>query len=962
MPRLLDHPRLKTIASFTSGTLFNRLLLTLLIVGVIAVAPIFYLSFEYNQKAANSRTEKDLTQQLDILANNFKQEYQTASHRSLKQIASSNVLADVLSGSREERLVNAKAMEAYFFTVAKEHANYSGLYFIDADGIETSSVVDRQRTGNPNTPRSWTSPLADRENHTTTMVGKRLFERISTTPALLSAGNMEWFMPPREMLFEGPFYDENNKPSLLAGLPTLDPDSGAFSGAVMIRLDLSSFIEVLNSVKVFDEPVLWLFSLKGEQILTPKNLSATFDPGALLGKAISTEANVVKVDTGLIAHIDLGAQDQPLLRLAYAVPYSLIARDFASTRNLLLIAMLISGVVIFALAYFVSRTIAKPIVRLAEAAAGLSQGVLSARVDVAASGEIRVLVDSFNAMVDNIRSAHESRASAMAVLRTTASLLQNNDGLAKPIDASGKSDQGAPGSEEKELGRISEIIHYLIAEREQRLKDLNAAMRGAEAANSAKSDFLANMSHEIRTPMNAIIGMAQILDGDHLSALERKDSVRILINSGQTLLTLINDILDLSKVEAGQVALQVSAFSPTELLQDTARLFTEAAESKGLELTSEVNLPAKNFYLADLTRLRQMLSNLTSNAIKFTKTGSVRLAVGVVVETPLGDVLEFSVTDTGMGIGAEQQALLFKRFSQVDGSTTRQFGGTGLGLSIVLNLAKLMGGDAGVSSAPGQGSRFWFRVRAPLATEPELQAPTDPSSISATPPSGNSLRLSGRVLVAEDSEMNRRVMESVLTKLGLSVRFAMDGQQAVDAVTSGEIFDLILMDVMMPELDGLQATLQIRQWEASHARPPCPIIAVTANVFDENRRRCAEVGMNDFIPKPFIFAALRQTLSTWLQPGPKQNVPLISQESESLPNGGAVDMERLSGLLDQLMPLLDNQMFDSITVFRQLREAAQGTRLAPQLDGIGHMLDALDFVGTSESLKELARDSGWSSL
>jgi CheY-like chemotaxis protein len=233
---------------------------------------------------------------------------------------------------------------------------------------------------------------------------------------------------------------------------------------------------------------------------------------------------------------------------------------------------------------------------------------------------------------------------------------------------------------------------------------------------------------------------------------------------------------------------------------------------------------------------------------------------------------------------------------------------------------------------------------------------------SVKPPQNNNVRLSGRVLVAEDSEMNRRVMESVLTKLGLSVRFAMDGQQAVDVVTSGEIFDLILMDVMMPELDGLQATLQIRQWEASHARPPCPIIAVTANVFDENRRRCAEVGMNDFIPKPFIFAELRQTLSAWLQPGAQRDTPLMSQEPESRHNGGVVDVERLSELLDQLMPMLDNQMFDSIAIFRQLREAAQGTRLASQLDGIGHMLDALDFVGTSESLKELASDSGWSSL
>lgn len=383
--------------------LFYRLFGALMLVGLIPAAPIFFLSFKYNEQAAGLRAEKALTQQLTILAANFEQEYRTASQRSLKQVASSDALASFLSGPREERLINARSLEALFFNIAKEHASYSGVYFIDAEGRQIAAVVDQQRRGSFGEPVSWTGQTDAHAGNPTHLAGDRLFRRISTTPALLSAGNMEWFMPPRDIQFEGPFVDQRNRPSLLVGLPTLDIDSGAFSGAVIIRLNLESFIEVLRTVRVFDENLAWLFAADGSALLSPRGTAETFDPGPVLSSASMSEPEVVRTSTGLVAYRDLAVSGETrLMRLAYAVPYALIAKDFAATRNVFLLAMLLSVIAAFGVTFAVSRTISRPIVRLADAARNLSRGDLSSRVDLPAAGEVKVLVDSFNTMATNL--------------------------------------------------------------------------------------------------------------------------------------------------------------------------------------------------------------------------------------------------------------------------------------------------------------------------------------------------------------------------------------------------------------------------------------------------------------------------------------------------------------------------------------------------------------------------------
>ena len=413
-------------------------------------------------------------------------------------------------------------------------------------------------------------------------------------------------------------------------------------------------------------------------------------------------------------------------------------------------------------------------------------------------------------------------------------------------------------SRTNELARNREHLEEMV---EQRTAELSRAVTAAKSANEAKSRFLATMSHELRTPMNGVLGMAQLLLSGPVDNSKTQNYARTILHSGQSLLTLLNDILDLSKIESGTQTLDAGMVNPVELLQNTQALFANNAHGKGLKLSVRWKGPHGRRYRGDANRLQQMLSNLTNNAIKFTAVGEVCIEATELNQQDGTATVEWAVQDSGMGIPAHKMPLLFQPFSQVDDSTTRQFGGTGLGLSIVKSLAHLMDGEVGVDSKEGEGARFWIRLRLDVMTDALDLSELDSCQGAKLLLQDAAHRMSGMVLVVEDNPVNQQVISAMLRQLGFDVVLVDNGQKAVDKVLlEADRISVILMDVQMPVLDGYEATRQIRAWEAREGRQALPIVAVTADAFVEDQTRCRDAGMDEFLAKPIKLAALADVL------------------------------------------------------------------------------------------------------
>ena len=464
------------------------------------------------------------------------------------------------------------------------------------------------------------------------------------------------------------------------------------------------------------------------------------------------------------------------------------------------------------------------------------------------------------------------------VARTAAAVLAGNQLVSVPPFG---------GLVPQEISRLAKAFNSMLADLRRQNTETLAALHQAELSNAAKTQFLANMSHEIRTPLNAMIGSVEVLRLARLTP-RQLSYLDLGLQASRSLLHLVDEILDLSKIDADKLSLERAPFHLPSLVHDVCTMFNEQARAKGLTLTSVVSNQLNVMLLGDAHRLQQVLSNLLTNAIKFTPFGDISMSVACEENTAKSMRLRFEVTDTGIGINEAIQPAIFDAFTQADASTTRRYGGTGLGLSIARRLCRAMGGDISVQSKPGAGSSFRFTVVLDKSTEAvpprqATQAPEAAALVSDCPALWpvtadadfvapdiaafqDAVRQAGRdtirVLLVDDTIPNLMVAQALLETLGCSVTTAHDGLEAVAAYRSGE-FDLVLMDCYMPKMDGAEATRAIRQIETLQGRRT-PIVALTADVMDENRQRNTAAGMDDQLVKPITIAALTSHVRDWL--------------------------------------------------------------------------------------------------
>src|SRR5579884_966972 len=485
---------------------------------------------------------------------------------------------------------------------------------------------------------------------------------------------------------------------------------------------------------------------------------------------------------------------------------------FTATKAILLFCVV--GVVAGGISRFTMRILARPLALLQEGITAVRNGRLEPIQGSRTGDEIEFLGESFNSMIE-----------ALVGYRT-------------------------------EIKQHQDLLEQRIRQRTEQLEE---AMNRAQTANQAKSEFLANMSHELRTPMAGILGMIDVTLESDLNE-EQKEQLETAQRCAWSLLALLNDILDLSKIESGRMGLEQIPFNIRAVLQDCAKSLQPRASRNAVELTCDIAPSVPEEIFGDPLRIRQIFANLLSNAVKFTEQGHVRARLFAPTRNDHEVTLRFEVEDTGIGISEEKLPHIFDKFTQADGSVSRRYGGTGLGLAITRRLVELHRGQIRVQSEPARGSIFsvdlMCLLAAPSVPEPQAAAGRSALGNGAAAPSGAS-----RILVVEDNQVNQKVVTTVLKKRGFEIELANNGEQALQKLEDSTAFDLILMDIQMPVLDGLEATRRIRQdprWR------DLPILAMTAHAMNGDRERCLDAGMNGYISKPVHPSHLLRVLSDFL--------------------------------------------------------------------------------------------------
>ena len=486
-------------------------------------------------------------------------------------------------------------------------------------------------------------------------------------------------------------------------------------------------------------------------------------------------------------------------------------------------------------------------------------------------------------------------------------------------------------------GMLHDHTQHLEERVQLRTRDLEEARRQAEAASLAKSDFIANMSHEIRTPMNGVMGMTELMLQGGLTPQKEKIYLRAIKDSADSLMLIINDILDFSKIEAGKFTLENKPFCPRDALERCLGVFLMRAEEKGLRITHQVDPAVPACLLGDQGRLRQVLTNLIGNAIKFCQQGEITIEIGLASMSKDVVMLQVKVTDTGIGIEQEACQRIFNQFEQADSSTTRKFGGTGLGLAICRKLVGLMNGKIWVESQLGVGSCFQFTASF-LAGSPELLA----SEKKAALVSSQIPQTPRAILIADDVEINRVLVQAILEPHGHRITFTEDGRKALEAYKNGQ-FEIVLMDIQMPEMDGLQATRSIREYERATSRSQVPIVAMTAFAGNEDRQVCLDAGMDDYITKPIKPTQLLQLINKFCGSSTKAFAVASDDSSTS------ESLKELPGELDKAVAVFaQNELIERLGGRSEMVPRFVGLfykGVLPQMEGLVSALAAEDTDG-----------------
>jgi signal transduction histidine kinase/DNA-binding response OmpR family regulator len=793
-------------------SIFSRLLIVFLSVNVVTGAALIFFGYSFSSRSMENRARVTIDQQFLGISRRFEQEFRIDLKRTISRLISSTLLDDHLFASKAEQVITAKRMEQLFVQTTREFPGFERISFVNLDGVsEVDVVVKKTRSGSaaqqiPTVAKDF--PHQDSSE----IVARKLFEKISATPLLLSSGPLEWFMPPRELQIEGPYVDESGQVVALAGMAKLDLDTGEFGGAVFIRINLARYLSYLREIRLYEENPVWVYDAHGHVMLQPEAGTSSFDPRSHLPETFQSSGKQLSVAQGLVAVKDFAVMPgMPFLRVALSVPSGLLLKDLESTARFFSLMLVASLAIVSLVSFLVSQYLSRPIVQLAAAASRLASGDLETEVKISATGEVQTLVRSFNQMTGDLRASMHARDESVRNL-------------------------------ENEVGERKKAA----AELERQARDLEDARIAAEAAAKAKSEFLAAMSHEVRTPINGVLGMTELLQHTELSPRQRRfaDAAR---SSGESLLSIINDILDFSKIEAGKLELEEIPFDLRSLMDDLVHLLAEGAHSRGLELICSIPAGQHTAFHGDAGRLRQVLTNLLGNAIKFTESGEVVVRVLTDGEEAEHMSLRFEVSDTGIGIAEEAQEKIFAEFSQADVSTTRRYGGTGLGLAISRQLVSLLGGVLDVASESGKGSTFRFTTR--LRKRPPTSPTVDIACLRGV-----------RTLVVDDNASNRELMSSFLGDWGLAHEEASNGEQALSmmrrAARGGRPFELVLLDTNMPDVGGIELATQIRDDESLG-----PVrLVMLSSIRVDNGASAEAVGVDMHLAKPVRMVELRDCL------------------------------------------------------------------------------------------------------